>query len=90
MIQEICGMHPDSSGSKGHFTWFRREGESGVDAFEEVFIVAACGLIQTKNDGRIDLQTPVKYCESPEEAIALTEKLNAVLGTDDYSKVRRK
>jgi hypothetical protein len=91
--KDIQGICPGTAHSQGYFTWIRRSGETEevddkilqIDAFDEVFIVVSEGTVSTKEDGQFSSTTPVKHCRTPEEAIALVNKLNGVLGTRDLS-----
>jgi hypothetical protein len=91
--KDFLAIGPGYSGDKGYFSWIRREGRTEevmgksiiIDPFSEVFIVVARGTIETEEDGRLSSATPVKYCNTIQEAVTLVNKLNSAIGTKDLS-----
>ncbi len=91
--KDFQAIAPGSAYSLGYFTYIQRKSKTetkggkiySIDAFDQVFIVCATGMIATDEDGQISSTTPIKYCETAQEAIDLVNQLNSVIGTKDLS-----
>jgi hypothetical protein len=80
-LSQFKGIYPNSARSEGFFSWIRLP----ILGEEECFMVYGTGTIQT-DDEQIVGYSPIKYCASAEEAIALVNRLNEALGAKDYNR----